>query len=111
MQTVRKTYKYKLYPTSEQEQLLDRTLMLCRHVYNAALEQRRTWWGRGQGRSASYYQQEAELPDLKAAIPAYTEVNAQVLQAVVLRVDRSFQAFFRRVAAGEKPGRSALSRA
>src|SRR5262249_2526094 len=32
------------------------------------------------------------------------EVNAQVLQDVVLRVDRAFQAFFRRVQAGEKPG-------
>ena len=32
----RKTYKYKLKVTPEQERLLDRTLMLCRHVYNAA---------------------------------------------------------------------------
>jgi putative transposase len=103
-QGVRKTYKYKLQLTLAQEQLLDRTLLLCRQVYNTALEQRRTWWARGQGKGATYYQQKAELPDLKAACPAYAEVNAQVLQDVVLRVDRAFQAFFRRVAAGEKPG-------
>jgi putative transposase len=103
-QGVRKTYKYKLQLTPAQEQLLDRTLLLCRQVYNTALEQRRTWWARGQGKGATYYQQKAELPDLKAACPEYAEVNAQVLQDVVLRVDRAFQAYFRRVAAGEKPG-------
>ena len=53
-QSVRKMYKYQLTPTPEQERALDRTLMLCRHVYNAALEQRKTWWERGQGRSATY---------------------------------------------------------
>ena len=103
-QSIRKTYKYKLEPTPEQEQALDRMLMLCRHVYNAALEQRKTWWERAQGKSATYYQQKAELPDLKAACPEYAEVNAQVLQDVILRVERAFQAFFRRVKSGEEPG-------
>jgi putative transposase len=103
-QAARKTYKYRLSPTPEQERLLGRTLMLCRHVYNAALEQRRIWRERGQGKSATYYQQKAELPDLKAACPDYADVNAQVLQDVILWVERAFQAFFRRVTAGEAPG-------
>ena len=51
-----------------------------------------------------YYQQKAELPDIKEAMPEYGEVNAQVLQDVVQRVDRAFQAFFRRVKSGETPG-------
>ena len=35
---------------------------------------------------ATYYQQKAgELPDLRAAYPEYAEVNAQVLQDVILR--------------------------
>ncbi len=103
-ETVRKTYKYRLHPTPEQEQALAVVLSRCRTLYNVALEQRKTWWGRGQGKSATYYQQKAELPDLKAACPEYAEVNAQVLQDVLLRVERAFQAFFRRVAAGEAPG-------
>jgi transposase len=37
-------------------------------------------------------------------MPDYTEVNAQVLQDVILRVDRAFQAFFRRVKARVTPG-------
>ena len=102
-QTVRKTYKFKVKPTPEQERMLDRAVMLCRQVYNAALEQRREAY-RMRGVSVSYYEQKAELPGIKEAMPEYAAVNSQVLQDVVLRVDRAFQAFFRRVKAGETPG-------
>jgi putative transposase len=103
-ETVRKTFKYRLHPTPTQARALDSVLWRCRTLYNTALEQRRTWWQRGQGKGASYSQQKAELRDLKAAFPEYAEVNAQVLQDVLLRVERSYQAFFRRVQAGETPG-------
>jgi putative transposase len=103
-ETVRKTCKYKLSPTPAQERELEAVLWRCRTLYNVALEQRRTWWQRGQGIGASYYQQKAELPELKAAFPEYAEVNAQVLQDVLLRVERAYQAFFRRVRDGETPG-------
>jgi putative transposase len=102
-QTVRKTFKYKLKPTPEQERSLERTLMLCRHVYTAAIGERREGW-RKCGVSVTYYQQKAELPGIKAAMPEYSEVHSQVLQDVVQRVDRAFQAFFRRVREGETPG-------
>jgi putative transposase len=52
----------------------------------------------------TYYQQKAELPGIKAEMPEYGDVHRQVLQDVVLRVDRAFQAFFRRSASGETPG-------
>ncbi len=102
-QVVRKTFKFKLKPTPDQERMLDRTLMLCRHVYNAAIEERREAW-RKCGVSVGYYQQKAELPPIKAKMPEYAEVHSQVLQDVVQRVDRAFQAFFRRVKSGETPG-------
>jgi putative transposase len=103
-QGVRKTYTYRLEPTPQQERVLETVLWRCRALYNAALEQRKTWWERGQGIGASYYQQKAELPQLKAGCPEYGEVHAHVLQDVILRLDRTFQAFFRRVKAGETPG-------
>jgi putative transposase len=102
-QTVRKTFKYKLCPTPEQDRVLDRSLTLCRHVYNAAVEERREAW-RMRGISVTYYQQKAELPGIKAALPEYGEMHSQVLQDVVLRVECAFQVFFRRVQNGEKPG-------
>jgi putative transposase len=101
--SVRKTFKFKLKPTPEQERILDRTLMLCRHVYNAALAERREAWQKC-GVSVGYYQQKAELPPIKAEMPEYREVHSQVLQDVVQRLDRAFAAFFRRVKNGETPG-------
>jgi putative transposase len=95
---------------------LETGLARCRALYNVALEQRKTWWQRGQcghcaqcghcgqGKSATCYQQKAELPDLKAACPEYAEVHAQVLQDVILRVEPTYRAFFRRAKNGEVPG-------
>ena len=103
VRTTYKTYKYKLIPTPEQARTLETILWRCRDLYNAALEERKTAWERGHV-SLTYYRQKAELPDLKADIPEYTEVHSQVLQDVLLRLDRAFQAFFRRVSNGEEPG-------
>jgi len=83
--------------------MFDRILMLCRHVYNAAVGERREAW-QNCGVSVSYYQQKAELPGIKDAMPEYAEVHSQVLQDVLTRLDRAFQAFFRRVKDGETPG-------
>ncbi|HUY76144.1 MAG TPA: helix-turn-helix domain-containing protein [Ktedonobacterales bacterium] len=52
----RKAYKYKLEPTPAQEAMLDTTLYRCRTLYNAALEQRKTWWDRGEGKSPTRFQ-------------------------------------------------------
>ena len=43
-ETSARSYQYKLTPTPEQARALDRTLMLCRHVYNAAVGERREAW-------------------------------------------------------------------
>ncbi len=102
-QSKQKTYKYKLKPTPGQERMLDRALMLCRHVYNAAIGERREAWQKC-GVSVNYYQQKAELAGIKEAMPEYGEIYSQVLQDVVLRVDRAFQGFFSRVKTGETPG-------
>jgi putative transposase len=102
--TVHKAYKYKIKPTPEQERELERVLLCCRLLYNTALEQRITWWSRGQGCSVRRYQQEAELKDLRTEFPEYAAIHSHVLQDVLARLDKTYQAFFRRVRAGEKPG-------
>ena len=83
-------------PTPSRSELLERILTQCRHVYNAALGERREAWHK-RGVSIGYYQQKAELPGIKEAMPEYADVHSQVLQDVVLRVDRAYQAFFRRI--------------
>jgi putative transposase len=61
---MRKTYKFKLNPTPQQERILDHMLMLCRHVYNAAIGERREAW-RMRGVSVNCYHRKAELPGIK----------------------------------------------
>ena len=100
----RRAYKYKLCHTSAQEQALETTLWRCRTLYNVALEQRKTWWQRGEGKSPTRFQQEAELKAIRAEMPEYDAIHSHVLQDVLARLDKSFLAFFRRVKAGETPG-------
>ena len=101
--TTRKTFKYKLHPTPAQAAQLGATLRVCRELYNAALQERRDAW-RMRRVSVTYYQQKAELPEIRQLRADCAAVHSQVLQDVVLRVHRTFQAFFKRVATGEKPG-------
>jgi len=100
---VRKTYKEKLRPTPQQERELERVLGRCRTLYNAALEQRIVLW-KQRGVSITRYQQEAELKALRAEMPEYAAVHSHVLQDVLARLDTTYQAFFRRLANGDKPG-------
>src|SRR5215471_1853127 len=102
-QTVRKTFKEKLRPTPAQERAMDEVLWRCRALYNAALEQRIAAWQR-RCVSLSRYAQESELKDIRAEFGEYAAIHSHILQDVLARLDKAYQAFFRRVAAGEKPG-------
>src|SRR5215471_11807758 len=98
-----KTFKYRLYPTKRQQRLLDQQLEECRWLYNDLLAERRDAWEQRQ-ESLRYYDQARSLPALKAERPALAGVHSQVLQNVAVRLDLAFNAFFRRVKAGETPG-------
>jgi putative transposase len=84
----RKTFKYTLIPTPAQERELERVVMLCRQLYNVALDQRSTAWQRCHI-CVSRYQQEAELQDIRAAFPEYAPVHSHVLQDVLARLDKT----------------------
>jgi len=101
---MRKTYKYRIYPTSKQAGLLSSQLEECRMLYNHFLSERKTLW-ENVGKSVSYYDQQNQLPTLKIQFPNLKSVYCQTLQNVAQRVDLAYKAFFRRVNAGEKePG-------
>lgn len=100
---MRKAFKYRLYPTKEQEQALAETLDTHRHLYNRALAERKTAWEERQ-ESVSYMQQSARLKDERTTNPYLGRTNFSSCQATLRRLDRAFQAFFRRVKAGEAPG-------
>lgn len=99
-----RSYKYRLYPTKEQADRLQWILDRCRELYNAALQEREEAWKYAQ-KSVKYNDQQNDLPEIKRSIrPEYQEINAHVLTNVLNRLDKAFQAFFRRVKRGENPG-------
>src|SRR5262249_8883760 len=101
---MRKTFKYRLYPTKQQQRLLEQQLEECRWLYNHLLAERKVAWEQ-RHESVRLYDQHATLPTLKAERPSLAGIQSQVLQNVAVRIDLAFQAFFRRVRAGdEKPG-------
>jgi putative transposase len=102
-QRVRKTYKYKLMPTPEQERTLATVVWRCRELYNAGLQARKAAWEQRRV-SVTFAMQSAQLPAIKEVRPEYRDISAQVLQDVLHRLDKAFAAFFRRVQAGEQPG-------
>jgi putative transposase len=99
---VRKTFKYRLYSTKRQAALLDQQLAEACRLYNAAVQERRDAW-KMRKISISYYQQQNQLRDMRAA-GDLTLANHMSCQDVLRRVDRTFRAFFRRVKAGQKAG-------
>ena len=100
---MRKSFKYRLYPTKSQITKMERTLDLCRWIYSQTLAYRKDAW-ETEGRSISKYETHNLLPGWKVEKPELAEVHSQVLQNVQERADLAFKAFFRRVKSGEKPG-------
>jgi len=51
---MKKAFRYRFYPTSEQEQMLKRALGCCRYVYNRALATRTEAWTQRKERLSGY---------------------------------------------------------
>src|SRR5690242_17062397 len=102
-QSTRKTFRYKLRPTPQQERAMAFVLRRCRELYNAALQERREAWQKC-GVHVTITDQSAQLPAVKEVRPEYRDIHSQVLQDVLTRLDRAFQRFFARVKSGETPG-------
>lgn len=88
-----KAYKYRLYPTTKQEAVLLYWLELCRRLYNHALTERRTHY-KATGHGLGYEAQANTLPIYKNEHQEYVAVHSQILQNVLVRLDRAFINFF-----------------
>lgn len=98
-----KTFKYRLYPTSVQEQRMSQVLDVCCHWYNMCLSERK-WKYELEAICVTKFQQEHTGIWYRKTFPQAKIVFSQTLQAVCGDLDKAFQAFFRRVKSGEKPG-------
>lgn len=104
---MRKTYKYRLYPSKAQEVKLTAALEVCRVLYNSCLLDRKNHF-ESTGKGLSRIRQQEILAADKKRVLLLNEVHSQVLQDVLFRVERAYQGFFRRLA--EKQGKAGYPR-
>ena len=100
---MRKSFRFRLYPTKKQRNTLQVSLDACRWVYNKTLEIRKESWEKEQ-LSLSLYDTNKLLTQWKKGKPELVNAHSQCLQNAQMRVDLAFKAFFRRVKSGEEPG-------
>jgi putative transposase len=100
---VRRTYKYRIYPTNSQIKRLEETFGACRFLYNCALEERISHYKKYH-KGIPYIDQANYLSEIKDLIPEFNNIFSQVLQSTLKRLDSSYKGFFRRVKLGEKAG-------
>lgn len=81
------TYRFRLYPTKTQEHLMNETLETCRLLFNDLLADRRE-------NHTGFYEQKRIIANMKSDNKFLKAVHSQVLQDVVLRLDKAYQAFF-----------------
>lgn len=89
-----RSYKYRLYPTKKQEELINKTIGACRFVYNLALEVRAITW-KQYGKNVTGYDLMKQLTQLKKDVVWLREVSNPALQQSIADLDIAFQRFFK----------------
>ena len=83
-------YRFRLYPTEEQVEFLNRQIGHCRFVYNKLLEIAKESYEK-ERKKWNYYEYKKLLPELKKEFPFLKEANSQSLQESVKWLDRAFK--------------------
>jgi putative transposase len=100
-----RAYKFLLRPTARQAVALGEMLRDHCSLYNGALQERRDAYRHASKTTIRYGGQSAQLKDIRAFDPERQgRWSFSSQQATLRRLDKAFQAFFRRVKAGLAPG-------
>ena len=100
---MKKTYEYRAYPTTKQARILGVWLEILRNLYNQALAWRKDTY-KATGETVKKLTQEKALTPLRQESETVAQVHIDVLQDAIDRLDKAYQAFFRRAKKGEEPG-------
>ena len=99
---MQKAYRFRLYPTAEQTQMMTRIIGCCRFTYNRLLEYcSKSYKRRGESHT-SFDLNNFICHTLKKAYPWLSDAPAQTLQCVSADLSAAFKAFFRKDASYPK---------
>lgn len=97
------SYKFRIYPNTEQQILIQKTFGCTRFVYNYFLAQRISEYNT-TGKSSTRFQQDKSLTLLKQQIEWLQEPDKCALQNSLKDLDTAYKNFFRTVKSGGKTG-------
>ena len=91
-----KAFKYRIYPTKEQEILISKHIGSSRFIFNWALAKKIEVYQK-ENKSISRFDLQKELPTMKKSddFSWLKEVNSQSLQASLENLDKAYTKFFR----------------
>ncbi len=89
-----KAYKYRIYPTKEQETLIGKHIGACRFVYNLALETKQTAYA-GYQVNLTCFDLTKQLTDLKKECVWLKEIGIHSLQQSIIDLDVAYTRFFK----------------
>lgn len=89
-----KAYKYRMYPTKEQQDMFSQHFGACRFIYNWALEQKIKTYEQ-DGKSVSRFALNTKITGLKTEHEWLQDINSQSLQGATLNLENAFTKFFR----------------
>lgn len=99
-----RAFTFRLYPTRGQQLRLNSMLASHCDLYNAALQERRDAYRHPSRTRASYTTQAKQLTAIRRVCPEQAVWSFTSQQQTLRRLDKAFQAFFRRVKNGDTPG-------
>ena len=88
-----KAYKYRLRPTANQAELINKHIGSVRFVYNLALETKQMAYASSRI-NLSRYDLQKQLPDLKLECKWLGEINSQSLQVALMNLDAAYLKFY-----------------
>lgn len=86
--------KGRLYPTPEQETMINQTIGSCRYVYNQMLSRQQKMYTR-RGEHMSYIDMQNLLPGMKDYLPWLKNADSQALKYACRQLNESYQRFFK----------------
>lgn len=89
-----RAYKYRLYPTNSQKELIHKHCGSVRFLYNLALETKTTAY-LGNKVNLSRYDLQKQLVELKKELSWLKETNSQSLQSALINLDEAYNKFFK----------------
>lgn len=90
-----KAYKFRIYPTKEQEVLIQKTFGSCRFVFNKFLGIKRDLYEK-EKKSLSYGQTCKQLTELKNEYEWLKEVDSDALQKELKNLNQAYENFFKK---------------